>query len=256
MISGSMSMQHPSVSFTLAPRLRLGRRRGGLPLGRAPRPARLSTLRLSSAHFMRVAEMSIPSSRRTNERSSRSSSSTFMPLTSSEAIDAAAWLIAQPWPLKRTSSTVPSSPTRSITRSSSPQSGLVSSNSRSGSLHLAPVVGALVVLEDLLAVEVVHQAKTSFTRPSPAIEPVDVLGRCCARRTRRARWPCRPSARISGWAQWWPARMQTPSRAEDLGDVVGVHAVQREGDERAAVGRLAAGRGRAGPRRPRRRSSA
>ena len=26
-----------------------------------------------------------------------------MPLTSSEAIDAAAWLIAQPWPSKRTS---------------------------------------------------------------------------------------------------------------------------------------------------------
>ena len=55
-----------------------------------------------------------------------------MPLTSSEAIDAAAWLIAQPWPSKRMSSIVPSSPTRSITRSSSPHSGFVSSNSRSG----------------------------------------------------------------------------------------------------------------------------
>ena len=76
--------------------------------------------------------MSIPSRSSTNERSSFSRSSTFMPTTSSEAIEAAAWLIAQPWPSKRISSTVPSPPTRSMTFSSSPQSGLKSSNSRSG----------------------------------------------------------------------------------------------------------------------------
>src|SRR6476660_6446012 len=63
-----------------------------------PRLALLSTLSDSSAHFMRVAEMSMPSRSRTNERSRRRMSSTFMPLTSSEAIEAAAWLIAQPWP--------------------------------------------------------------------------------------------------------------------------------------------------------------
>src|SRR3954451_7088782 len=62
----------------------------------APRPALLSTLRLSSAHFMRVAEISMPSRSRMKSRSRRSRSSTVMPFTSSEAIEAAAWLIAQP----------------------------------------------------------------------------------------------------------------------------------------------------------------
>ena len=120
-----------------------------------PSPALLSTFRLSSAHFMRVAEMSIPSRSSTNSRSSSSSSPTGIPITSSEAIEADACEIAQPWPEKRTSATL-SSTTRSWTFSSSPQSGLKSSNSRSGVLQLAPVMGLLVVLEDLLAVEVVH----------------------------------------------------------------------------------------------------
>src|SRR4051794_22695093 len=96
-----------------------------------PSPALLRTFSDSSAHFIRVAEMSIPSRSRTNERSSLTTSSTFIPLTSSDAIDAAAWLIAQPWPSKRTSCTMPSASTRSMTLSSSPQSGLLSSNSRS-----------------------------------------------------------------------------------------------------------------------------
>src|SRR3954451_13860044 len=97
-----------------------------------PRPADFRTFSDSSAHFMRVAEMSIPRKSSMNERSSFSRSATGMPLTSSEAIDAAAWLIAQPWPSNRMSSIVPPSSTRSITRSSSPHSGFVSSNSRSG----------------------------------------------------------------------------------------------------------------------------
>ena len=75
----------------------------GLEAGRAgsqsaasPSAAHFRTFRLSSAHFMRVAEMSMPSRSRTKRRSRRISSSTDMPLTSSETMDAAAWLIAQP----------------------------------------------------------------------------------------------------------------------------------------------------------------
>src|SRR5919199_3925595 len=109
----------------------------------APRLALLSTFSESSAHFIRVAEMSIPSSSRTKSRSSLRSSSGVMPLTSSETIDADAWLIAQPWPEKRTSSIRPSSPVLSCTRSSSPHSGLLSSNSRSASSSSPKLCGCL-----------------------------------------------------------------------------------------------------------------
>ena len=37
----------------------------------------------------------------------------------------------------------------------------------------------------------------------------------CARRSSRASWRGTPSRRISGWAQWWPARTQTLRAAED-----------------------------------------
>ena len=98
-----------------------------------PSPADLSTFSESRAHFMRVAEMSIPSRSSTKSRSRRRRSSTGMPMTSSEAIEADAWEIAQPWPEKRTAATRPSSSSLSWTFSSSPQSGLLSSNSRSAS---------------------------------------------------------------------------------------------------------------------------
>src|SRR6185295_2388189 len=74
-----------------------------------------------------------------------------------------------------------------------------------------PITRVLVVLEDVLAVEVVHQANTSRTLSSPSI-----------RRSTSSRVECTandarlvadtPSRRISGCAQWWPARTQTPSR--------------------------------------------
>ena len=56
-----------------------------------------------------------------------------MPTTSSEAIDAAAWEIAQPWPEKRDVADHAVASTFSCTFSSSPHSGLESKNSRSGS---------------------------------------------------------------------------------------------------------------------------
>ena len=46
---------------------------------------------------------------------------------------------------------------RSWTFSSSPHSGLMSSNSRSASSSSPQLCGLLVVLEDLLAVQVVHR---------------------------------------------------------------------------------------------------
>ena len=44
-------------------------------------------------------------------------------------------------------------------------------------------------------------------------QPVDVVARRCRRGTRRGRWRRTPRQRISGCAQWWPARTQTASRS-------------------------------------------
>ena len=59
-----------------------------------------------------------------------------------------------------------------MTFSSSPQSGLCPRTCEVGRLQLAPVVGPLVVLEDLLAVQVVHQAwlrRSRARRRAPSI---------------------------------------------------------------------------------------
>ena len=72
---------------------------------------------------IRVAEIGIPSRSRIQSASSSPTALTSIPTYSSEAIDAAAWEIAQPWPWKRRSAILPSS-TRMCTPSSSPHSGL------------------------------------------------------------------------------------------------------------------------------------
>ena len=58
-------------------------------------------------------------------------------------LEAEACEIAQPWPEKRTSEIVSSSPTFSCTFSSSPQRGLLSSNSRSGCSSVPKFRGCL-----------------------------------------------------------------------------------------------------------------
>src|SRR5690242_14548130 len=93
--------------------------------GVCPR-ATLSTFTESSAHLSRIGVSGIPSSSSTSSRPSAATSATVLPLTTSEIIDAAAWLIAQPRPLKRTSRTTSSS-ISSSTASSSPQSGFTPS---------------------------------------------------------------------------------------------------------------------------------
>jgi len=75
----------------------------------SPRLADLTTLSPSIAHFMRVAEMSMPSRSRTVSFGSRSSSSRVIPISSSVSSEVAAVEIAQPWPSKDTSLTLPSS---------------------------------------------------------------------------------------------------------------------------------------------------
>src|SRR5690349_2585040 len=78
-------------------------------------------------------------------------------------------------------------------------------------IQLAPVRRVLVVLEDVLSVEVVHQANTSCTVPRPSIR------RSTSARELWIAYEARveagePSRRCSGCAQWWPARTHTPER--------------------------------------------
>ena len=130
----------------------------------------------------------MPSRSRTNARSSLSSSSTVMPLTSSEAIDAAAWLIAQPWPSKRMSSIAARRRRRAASPSARRRRAGCCPRTRGRAYSIgAPVVGPLVVLEDLLAVEVVHQSAEDSPDARRGRRPGGRRRRaCCGRRTRRA----------------------------------------------------------------------
>ena len=82
-------------------------------------------------------------------------SATGLPLISSVSSEADAWLIAQPRPVNPTSVTTPSS-TVSCIVIRSPHSGFAPSNDADGDSSDAEVVGPPVVLEDVVAVEVVH----------------------------------------------------------------------------------------------------
>src|SRR4051812_30035511 len=81
-----------------------------------------------------------------------------------------------------------------------------------GVLHRPPVAGVLVVAEDLLAVQVVHQPKIRLTSPSAStsLSTSSVL-LWMANDARVVAGM--PSRRMSGWAQWCPARTHTPWRA-------------------------------------------
>ena len=90
------------------------------------------------------------------------------------------------------------------------------------------------MLEDLLAIEVVHQAKTSWTRSRPATRRVDVLVGVVhgERRARGRRHAEAAHQRLGAVVAGAHAHALA---AEDLGHVVRVDAVEREGDERAAL---------------------
>ena len=110
-----------------------------------------------------------------------------------------------------------------------------------GVLERAPVVGPLVVGEDLLAVQVVHQANTSCTRDARD-ERVDVLaGGVDGERGARGGLDAEDAHEHLGAVV--AGAHADPARADDLGDVVRVHALDGEGHERAARGGVGAGRG-------------
>ena len=221
-----------------------------------PSPADLSTFSVSSAHFMRVAEMSIPSRSSTKSRSSRIRSSTGMPTSSSDAIDADACEIAQPWPEKRTSAMRPSSPTLELDLQLVAAERVVVLELEVGIGQLAEVPRLLVVLEDVLAVEVVHRlGEDLLHRAEPGDQAVDVVvrrvhGERRARRRRDAEALHQHLRAVVAGAH------ADALAAEDLGDVVRVDAVERERDRRCRGARGRTGRGSRGRRSRRSRSSA
>src|SRR5690606_7052637 len=82
-----------------------------------------------------------------------------------------------------------------------------------GAGHLAEVAGRAVVVEDDGLVELAHrghQANTSRTRPSPRTS-ASTSARLLYMPSEARAVAGTPRRCISGWAQWWPARMQTPS---------------------------------------------
>ena len=80
-------------------------------------------------------------------------------------------------------------------------------------LQLAPVPGGAVVVEDDLAVqlfEVGHQPNNLPASTNPSISTS--MSCSSLNRDNEARAvACTPSLRISGLAQWWPGRTQTPN---------------------------------------------
>ncbi len=127
----------------------------------SPRLALLTTLRPSIAHFIRVAEMSIPSRSRTNSFGSRSTSSRVLPTSSSVSSEVAAVEIAQPLPSKATSATRPLlvEADRHVLLVAAER--VVVLELEVGVLEPAEVVRPLVVLEDLLSVQLVHAFEAS-----------------------------------------------------------------------------------------------
>src|SRR5215472_11167105 len=97
----------------------------------SPYAPTFSTLRVSSAHFSRAGEMSMPSPSSTSSFEIRRASSRDIPFSRSVSSEAEAWEMAHPRPWNRTSSITPSAIRKSMpTRS--PQSGLYSSCAMSG----------------------------------------------------------------------------------------------------------------------------
>ena len=89
-------------------------------------------------------------------------------------------------------------------------------------------------------------ANTSRTVPRPS-----TAGRrrraWSGRRTTRASWRATPRRRISGCAQWWPARTQTPWRPRISATSCGWTPSSANEHERAARARASAGRAASGP---------
>ena len=101
---------------------------------------------------------------------------------------------------------------------------------------LGTVRGGVRLMDDL------YRENTSSTVGERVDQAVDVVARGVDRES-RAVVAATPRRRISGCAQWWPARTQTPSRPRISATSCGCDAVERERDQRRRAARRRAGRG-------------
>ncbi len=164
-----------------------------------------------------------------------------MPFSSSEAIEAAACEIAQPWPWKRRSSMRPSCDADVHAELVAAQRVVLDAPRGRGARARRSCAGACSARGCSRG-----RGRPSATR-SPKTSRASARARRSARRRRRAR--CRrptlaravaptPRQRISGCAQWWPARMQTPSRPSSSATSWGwMPSIVNEASAAARVGR-------------------
>ena len=120
------------------------------------------------AHLSRTGVSGTPTSSSRSSLGSAATSLALRPLTSSVSIDVADWLMAQPRPENFTSSIVsPSSPKATRDRDLVAAERVHPLGLGVRVLDLAVVPRVLVVVEDVLPVELVHQPNTFRTRWSP-----------------------------------------------------------------------------------------
>ena len=110
---------------------------------------------LSIAHLSRAGLMSIPSRSSRSSARKASTSATGLPLISSVRRLALAWLIAQPRPVNPTRSTTPSL-TAELERDPVAAERVAALEGRGRILDDPEVMGPPIVLEDVVAVQIVH----------------------------------------------------------------------------------------------------
>ena len=160
-------------------------------------------------------------------------SSTVLPLTAADIIDADDWLIEQPWPLMRMSSTTPSSHVEVDHDLVAAQRVEPLDPVGRGRLELAAVPGVAVVVEDDLSVQVFEAGHGGVLGRvlGERLEGEEVAGRArgrrpgrrcrirrCTRRARPGRWPRRRGGASAAWRSGArPARRRPARRAPGTG---------------------------------------
>ena len=112
-----------------------------------------STRQGSRQHFCRLGVRRTPNSSSMSLAVNFLTSSTVRPSNFSAIIEAAAWLMQQPSPSKKTSRRVPPSSICNSMRTTSPQSGIIVLVGVRGARAMAAMIRVLVVIEDMLLVK-------------------------------------------------------------------------------------------------------
>ena len=196
---------------------RVPRQAGALhPHGELGHPG--ERLRACPSAFRSAAPSRRPVTSFWNSSASAMASARVFPLTAAVISEAEAFEMAQPVALEAHVLDVsPSTSTQTVRWS--PQSGLCPSAWRAGGGSSRKFLGVLLWSRMTLwysSSRSRHHAE-DLPRTVQTRAPARRFPRgCCRRRTRPGPWRAPRSARITGWAQWCPARMATPSASSTV----------------------------------------